>query len=120
MRDYFSLRVNAQLKEDFYTFCKSKGFTAGKAVKLLAKQFSKRGTLPFSLDSDRAYDEENLLRNGTRISIHMDGETRRDFSNACEEYGLPMSIVVRGFMDYCVSNNCFPYDAEEKRDEGEE
>lgn len=115
-RDYFSLRVNPQLKEDFYNFCKSKGFTAGKAVKLLAKQFAKSGTLPFSLGSDRAYVEEN----SARISIHMDDETRRDFSNACEEYGLPMSIIVRGFMDYCVSNNSFPYDAEEKRGKSEE
>lgn len=111
MTDYFSLRVNKLLKEDFYKHCKNKGFTAGKAVKLLAKQFSKNGTIPFSLDGNRKYADDDMIR----ISIHMDSETREHFAAACEEYGLPMSIVVRGFMDYCVSNDCFPYDAESKR-----
>lgn len=106
MTDYFSLRVNSKLKEDFYAYCKSKGFTAGKAIKLLARQFAKSGKIPFSLDRNRNYPDDNLIR----ISIHMDAETRQHFAAACEEYGLPMSIVVRGFMDYCVTNDCFPYE----------
>ena len=105
MTDYFSLRVNPNLKEDFYGYCKRKGFTAGKAIKLLARQFAKTGKIPFSLDGNRNYPDENL----TRVSIHMDAETRKNFAAACEEYGVPMSIVVRGFMDYCVTNDCFPY-----------
>lgn len=111
MTDYFSLRVNPKLKEDFYDFCKSKGFTAGKAIKLLARQFAKSGKLPFSLDGNRNYADENL----TRVSIHMDAETRQHFAAACDDYGLPMSIVVRGFMDYCVTHDCFPYEADSKK-----
>lgn len=111
MTDYFSLRVNSKLKEDFYAYCKSKGFTAGKAIKLLARQFAKSGKIPFSLDGNRNYPDDNLIR----ISIHMDAETRQPFAAACEEYGLPMSIVVRGFMDYCVTNDCFPYETGTKK-----
>lgn len=110
MTDYFSLRLNKQLKEDFYKFCKNKGFTAGKAIKLFAIQFSKNGTLPFSLDADRSYTDDNLVR----ISIHMDANTREHFSTSCDEYGIPMSVIVRGFMDYCITNNCFPYTSEKK------
>ena len=106
MTDYFSLRINPKLKEDFYKFCKDKGFTAGRAVKLFAKQFVKSGKIPFSLDGNRTYTDNNVAR----LSIHMDAETRKEFAAACEEYGLPMSIVVRGFMDYCVTNNSFPYE----------
>lgn len=113
MTDYFSLRVNPELKEDFYKYCKSKGFTAGKAIKLFAKQFSKSGKIPFSLDGNRSYTDDNLIR----ISIHMDAETRQRFCASCYEYGIPMSIVVRGFMDYCVTNNRFPYGSEKENDE---
>lgn len=105
--DFFSLRVNLQLKEAFYDFCKSKGFTAGKAVKLFARQFAVSGVLPWGLDADRTYPDDNT----TRISIHMDAETREMFANACKNYNdIAMSVVVRGFMDYCVTNNRFPYD----------
>jgi len=111
MTDYFSLRVNAKLKEDFYNYCKGKGFTAGKALKLLARQFAKSGKIPFSLETNRNYPDDNFVR----ASIHMDAETRQHFADACEEYGLPMSIVVRGFMDYCVSHDAFPYVAGDKK-----
>lgn len=110
MTDYFSLRLNSQLKEDFYKFCKSKGFTAGKAIKLFAKQFSESGKIPFSLDANRSYTDDNLIR----ISIHMDAETRKRFSTSCDEYDIPMSIIVHGFMDYCVTNNHFPYKSEKE------
>lgn len=110
MTDYFSLRVNPKLKDDFYKYVKSRGFTAGKAIKLFARQFAKNGKIPFSLDSSRSYPDDDL----TRVSIHMDAETRQCFSEACEEYGLPMSIIIRGLMDYCVTNNSFPYEMESK------
>lgn len=104
MADYLSLRVNPDLKEDFYKFCRSKGLTAGKVIKFFAKQFTKTGIIPFSLDEDRSYTDEGLVR----ISIHMDDDTRQGFATACSEYGLPMSVIVRGYMDFCVRNNHFP------------
>lgn len=104
--EYFALRVNPELKEQFYALCKSKGFTAGKAVKLFARQFAQSGRLPFSMDMDRSFPNDN----SARVSIHMDEDTRQLFSEACKEYGgLSMSLVMRGFMDFCVTNNCFPY-----------
>jgi len=106
MTDYFSLRINPQLKKDFDNYCKSKGFTAGKAIKLLAKQMSKSGIIPFSLDVSRSYPDENLIR----TSIRMNAETRQHLATGCEECGVPMSIVIRSFMDYCVTHDYFPYD----------
>ena len=111
MTDYFGLRINKELKEAFYEVCKSKGLTAGKAVKLFVREFSKSGKIPFSLVGNRTFPDDNLVR----ISIHMDADTRSAFSVACEEYGLPMSIVVRGFMDYCVQHNSFPFDTVKRR-----
>jgi len=113
MTNMLSLRINKQLKEDFYSFCKRKGFTAGKAVTLLAKQFSKSGEIPFSLDVDgnRRYSDGNFIR----VSIFLEAATREQFAAACEEYGLPMSIVVRSYMDYCVTNDSFPYGGDKKR-----
>jgi len=104
MSDYFAIRVNQQLKEDFYSCCKRKGFTAGMAVKLFARQFSEKGIIPFSLDANKSYPDDKL----TRISIHMDAKTRQNFAAACEEQGLSMSFIVRAYMDYCVTNDCFP------------
>jgi hypothetical protein len=106
MTDYFGLRINKELKESFYEVCKSKGLTAGKAIKLFAREFSKSEKMPFSLIADRTFTDNNLVR----ISIHMDALTRQKFSNVCEDYGLPMSVVVRGFMDYCVQKNDLPFD----------
>ncbi|BAL01862.1 hypothetical protein OBV_p-00070 (plasmid) [Oscillibacter valericigenes Sjm18-20] len=103
--DYLSLRVNKELKETFYEFCRLKGFTAGKAMKLFARQFSKDDVIPFPLDVNRTYKDENFVR----VSIHMDYDTRMEFFAACDKYGLPMSIIVRGFMDYCVTHDSFPY-----------
>lgn len=109
MDDEVSLRVNPQLKEDFYKFCKSRGFAIGKAIKLFARQFSKSGKLPFSLSTQRSYSDDNIMR----ICIRITAEAKQEFSEACEKYGLPMSMIIRGFMDYCVTNDCFPYEGED-------
>lgn len=104
MTEFLSLRVNPELKGDFYNFCRRKGLTAGKAVNLLARQFARDGELPFPIDADRKYPDENL----TPISLRMDGETRQLFAEACERFGLPMSTVVRGFMDFCTTTDRLP------------
>lgn len=106
MTDYLSLRLNKKLKEDFYAFCKKKGIPVGTLIKLLAKEVIQNGKAPFSVMGDRNYPDENL----TVISIRMDPQTKENFSAACEEFGLPMSIVIRAFMDYCITNNSIPFE----------
>ena len=108
--EYLSLRVNAELKDEFYSYCKERGFTMGNAIKLFVYQFAKNGELPFSLS--RPLSEEFLSENTKRISIYMDGSTKKKFLRSCKKYGVPMSIILRAFMDYCVKNQCFPYDNE--------
>lgn len=102
--NYLSLRMNKDLKDDFYGFCKSKGFTAGRALKYFSHQFVKAKKLPFSIDEETKYPEDNFVR----CTIYLDHATKQAFSDACDEYGLPMSIVVRAYMNYCVVNNAFP------------
>lgn len=101
----FTVRVNPELKKDFFDCCKKKGLTGATAINFFVKRFIESGNLPFALDSDRGYAEDRTLR----MAVRMDDETREKFSAACDRYGLPMSIVVRGYMDYCVTNNRFPY-----------
>ena len=111
MAHYLSIRVNKDLKEDFNKFCKKKGFTIAKAIKLMSAQFSKNGILPFSLNDDWVYLDKNEIR----VSLLTDEETKKEFLEACRKYGIPMSMIVRGFMEYCVKHNAFPYELEEKR-----
>lgn len=103
--DYLSLRVNAQLKDDFYNLCKREGTMAGRVIKLFAKQFSENCNMQFSPTGDRSYSDDDQIR----ISVFIEAENRQRFSAACEEYGLPMSSIVRSFMDDCVTNNRLPF-----------
>lgn len=105
-REYFSLRVNKELKEAFYDFCKRKGLAAGPVIKMFIRRFIKDTEIPFSLYSDSQFPESHL----DRLNIGMDTEMRAAFSDACESIDEDMSVVVRGFMNYCVNNNCYPYD----------
>ena len=109
-RCYLGLRINSNLKENFYQFCKKRGIKPSLAVRFFVKRLVESGKIPFSLDNEigKAYNDAD--DKSVRISLYLTAEERCQFSDACDKYGLPMSIVVRGFMAYCVDNNCFPYD----------
>lgn len=104
--NYLSLRLNDKLKEDFYAFCKKKGIPVGTLIKLLAREIIENGKPPFSVMADKNYPDDNLIV----ISIRMDPQTKENFSAACEKFGLPMSVIIRAFMDYCITNNRIPFE----------
>ena len=106
MSEYLSVRLNKGLKKDFYAFCKKKGISVGTVIKLLAKFIVENGKPPFSVMADRSYPDDNTIV----IAIRMGAQAKEKFSAACEDFGVPMSIIVRGFMDYCVTNNSIPFD----------
>lgn len=102
----FTIRVNGALKAAFSDFCKKKGLSSSFAVKRFVRQFAESGSVPFSL-CDMAGDRDG---GSVNMKIYMDAETRTVFAEACAAIGetVTMSHVIRGFMDYCVTNNRFP------------
>lgn len=104
--NYLSLRLNDRLKEDFYAFCKKKRIPVGMLIKLLAKEIIEKGEPPFSVMADKNYPDDNLIV----ISIRIDPQTKENFSAACDKFGLPMSVIIRAFMDYCITNNSIPFE----------
>ena len=104
---YLSLRIDSNLKDNFHKFCKSKGLSISKAVKIFAHYCLENGVTPYNIsETDKCNDSGNLIR----ISISMDGELRKKFSDACNKYNLPMSVFLRDFMNECVIKNKFPFD----------
>lgn len=106
MTNYLALRVNIKLKEAFFLFCKKKGLSVSIVITMFVQHFIKNG-LPFSLlelDDNMEFTEGKT----TRISLCLDNDIRKDFSAACVVLGIPMSVIIRSFMFYCVSNNAFP------------
>jgi len=104
---YLSLRIGSRLKEDFQKFCKSKGLSISKAVKIFAYYCLENGVTPYNIaKTDKSDIDDNLIR----ISISMDIELRKKFSDACNKYDLPMSVFLRDFMNECVVKNKFPFD----------
>ena len=104
---YISLRIGSKLKEDFHKFCRGKGLSVSKAIKIFAHYCLENGVTPYNIAETNKYnDDDNLIR----ISISIDGELRQKFSDACNKYNLPMSVFLRDFMNECVIKNKFPFD----------
>ena len=104
---YLSLRIGSKLKEDFQKFCKSRGLSISKAIKIFAYYCLENGVTPYNIAKTNNFKEDDNL---IRISISMDSELRKKFSDACNKYDLPMSLFLRDFMNECVVKNTFPFD----------
>lgn len=102
--DYFSLRVSESLKDSFDDFCRRKGVTASMAVKLYVMRFISDG-------APVRFGQAEIMCQGRslRISLRLDASVRKEFSEACRKYGLPMSQFVRDYMKNCVVNGDFPF-----------
>ena len=110
-RVYFPLKISPTQKEKFYNFCSDNGFDVGEVVRAFAAEFvssheKKDNKLPFSIDGNNKYGDEAPLR----ISICVNSEIKEQFRTICKKnYGLPVSVVLRGFMEYCIVKGKFPY-----------
>ena len=101
-----NIRINKNLKEEFYQCCKRKGFTASKVVKIFINQYVSTGKIPFELGKNKKHVDENLIR----IDIAVDSNLALKFSQACEVYHhVNRSEMIRAFMDYCVASDSLPF-----------
>lgn len=105
--EYLSLKIEAQLKDDFYNFCKRSGISASAAVNQLAVKSFETDSIPFVIKALN-YD---LKRDGNskRISVRMKPELRQGFSEICTKKGIPMSTVIKIFMMQCIELGRFPF-----------
>lgn len=53
-------RLDAADKKEFESFCKSVGLTVSGAINLYVKAVLQRQRIPFAIESDPFYQEENL------------------------------------------------------------
>lgn len=104
---YLMVRISNILKTDFQKFCKNKGLTVSEAVRIFVHYCLENGVAPYNIADQDMYSENDNL---TRISITMDSELRKRFSEACSKYNLSMSLFLRDFMNECVVKNKFPFD----------
>lgn len=105
MSDNISLRLSKELKKEFNIYCKERGLTVSTATKIFVKNFINSSFKYNQLIIDSKY---HILKNDTHINIYIDKQTKKDFYKYCHTYGLPISIVLRNFMNYCIMNNEFP------------
>ena len=57
-----SIRVDAQDKKKFETFCKETGMNPSVAVNMFVKRVIREQKLPFTIEADPFYSEENMNR----------------------------------------------------------
>ena len=98
--EYFQIRVNKKLKEGFDALCKIKGLTPSAAIRLFAKNLVNSGKLSYDFDSDRNFNDTNDVR----VSFRMESGMRESFAASSEKFGVPMSVLIRGYMDACVTS----------------
>jgi addiction module RelB/DinJ family antitoxin len=97
--EYFQIRVNEELKNKFDALCKKKGLKTSMAIRIFVKNFIKSGNLAYDFNSDRNFNESNSVR----VSFRMESGMRELFAVSSEKIGLPMSVLIRGYMDACVT-----------------
>jgi len=102
---YLSIRINSELKTRFNLFCESKGIKPSLAVRHYIKRFV-GGGIPMK------FGEAKTVYAGctVKVGVRMTAEMREAFSDACDVYGMPMSIFIRDFMKTCVESGEFPFD----------
>ena len=101
----FSLWINPDLKDAWLKYCEKRQFVSYKVVNLFAEGFIENKDVSFLLE---LLNEKPVFRgkNTVKMSVLTDADTKEQFDAACKECGWSSSAVLRGFMDYCVRNNC--------------
>ena len=57
-----NVRMDEDLKKDFYGICNELGITMSTAVIMLAKKMTREKLIPFDVSVDPFYSEENMAR----------------------------------------------------------
>lgn len=104
--NYLSLRVDVELKEKFYAFCKGIGMNASGAINLLVVKCIKEERIPFKIEN---CPNTMISQSSVRISIRMAQETREKFSRICKELGISMSMIIKMYMIKCINTNAIPF-----------
>ena len=98
--EYLHIRVNKELKDSFTAVCKKKGVKSSIVIRLFAKNFNQTGKLNYDFNKDRKFNDLNDVR----VSYRMESSMRESLSANSEKMGLTMSVVIRGYMDACVTS----------------
>lgn len=114
--EYLSMRINGELKREFWDFCDNLHTNASALVAMLARKCVREESIPFEVISPEI---DFGMRYGTRgkgggnaderVSFRMDNNLRLRFSAVCEEHYVSMSVVVRAFMVQCIEKGRLPF-----------
>ena len=105
--EYISIRIEPQLKTDFYNFCRKSGISVSAAINQLAVKSLEKSSIPFVV---KVVDYDlNRVGNFQRITVRMKLELRKGFSELCSKNGIPMSMVIKMFMMQCIEKGMFPF-----------
>lgn len=104
--DYFTLRIEKSVKNEFTEFCQRRRLPISRAVTLFVQKVVKEGEIPFDL---YGVERDAAEKKDTVMGVYVDGAIRSQFADVCAGYGVSVGTVIRGFMMACVENNNFPY-----------
>lgn len=115
-----TIACSAELRQRFNTFCKVRGLSVGQVLSMFAvsignsqyedtiHQFLYEDTEQGILESTVVDDGENGKKR-VMISANLTDEARSALYDVCTELNIPLSILVRKFMLYCVKHNNVPF-----------
>lgn len=115
-----TVACNAELRQSFKQFCKVRGLSVGHVLSMLASFASKPENAShvhrfIYVESEPAIyestiiDEKTNTKKRSMMSASLTDTARKALYDVCEEFQIPMSVLVRKFMIYCVQHNDVPF-----------
>lgn len=103
-----AIRIDANLKRDFETFCKSVGMTANSAVNLLMRRTVEMQRIPFEVTVNTIV-QDSAEGQTLRSALRVNGQLKKEFQATCKTIGIKMSRLIKMFMLSCISNGKLPF-----------
>ena len=98
---FITLRIDEGLKNDFEKLCANMGTNLSSAITLLAGSCGRNNELPFNLEYNMNWKSSDKVQ-PSRISIRIEEDKKKRFSEFCEERGISMSMIIKMFMIQCL------------------
>ena len=101
-----TIRVNENLKDDFYSLCTKRGVKPTNVISRYCRYVVKNKKEPMVDMYNRVLKYVN--DNQTRMTIKIDEELAINFETICKDLSQTMSSAIRFFMDWCCSYENLP------------
>lgn len=102
-----SIRINENLKDEFYSLCTKRGVKPTSVISRYCRYVVKNKKEPKADMYNRVLKYVN--DNQTVMTIKIDEELAINFETTCKNLSQTMSSAIRFFMDWCCSYETFPF-----------